>query len=198
MKRLILPAVLVAGFSFTSNAQLVHYGISLGANLTHIQGNGIERTYNPGFFGGAFARVPLDKKWDIEPEILYNYCNSKKANNFINYYNVNGYPQAQQQIRLSYLSVPLLVGYKVNKLLKLNAGPQYSFLVYDDEDLIISNKADAFKRNDFGIVAGGEVNLSIVRFFADYTYGLFNINDIDNRYKWFNSQVLVGMSFDIF
>lgn len=195
MKKNIL---LLAGsfLALTSFGQGVKYGLSLGGNLTNINGKGIKDSYFPGLIAGGFARISLNKKWGIEPEVLFNYVNTKKAPNFLELYNINGYANSNESIKLSYASVPILIGYKVNKLVTLHAGPQYDFLVYDDENLIQNNKK-AFKRNDFAVTGGAELNLSGVRFFADYVFGVTNINDIDSRYKWNNRQIFAGFNIDI-
>jgi len=199
MKRnFFLLAFIFLGITSAEAQKTINYGLSLAANATNITGNGISNSYYLGFSGGGFARINLNDKWNFQPEILYNYENSKSDASFINFYNVDGNPNASNQIKLSYISVPLLFGYKVSKLLTINAGPQYSFLVYDNEDLLLTNKADAFKRNDFGIVAGPQIDLANVRFFASYVFGLANINKIDNRYSWYNRQILVGMNFNLF
>ena len=195
MKRNIL---LCAGIFFTIavNAQSVRYGLTIGGNFTGIDGRGIKSSYYPGFIGGGFARVTLNKKWNIEPEVLFNYANTEKARNFLELYNDNGYANSSELIRLSYVSVPVLIGYKVNKLVTITAGPQYNFLVDDNENLVQNNKR-AFKLNDAGIAAGAELDLTGVRIFADYVTGVTNINDIDSRYKWYNRQVFAGFNFNI-
>jgi len=198
MKRSIFLPVLFFLFALSANSQSVNYGLSLGANLTSIKGNGINNSYYAGFIAGVFARKELNEKWNVQPEIIFNYANSKKTDNFLSYYNYNGYANADAQIRLNYLSVPILFGYKLNKHFTINTGPQYSFLVYDDEDLVIATKAVAFKRNDFGVVAGFQLRVENIRFFANYVFGLLNVNNIDDRYKWYNRQVTAGMNFNIF
>lgn len=198
MKRLIFLPALIFLFALSANAQSVDYGLSLGANLTSIKGNGINDSYNAGFIAGGFARMDINEKWNFQPEILFNYANSKKADDFINYYNYRGYANANPQIKLNYISVPILFGYKINKRFTINAGPQYSFLVYDDENLVIADKAVAFKRNDLGIVAGLQLKVENIRFFANYVFGVANVNNIDNRYKWHNRQVTAGMNFNLF
>ena len=77
MKKYIL---LCAGILFTiiSNAQSVKYGLTLGANFTKVDGNGIKSSYYPGFIGGGFARIPLSEKWQLEPEVFVNFAHTKK------------------------------------------------------------------------------------------------------------------------
>jgi len=198
MKQRIFLPVLIFLFALSANAQSINYGLSLGANLTSIKGNGLSDSYYAGFIAGGFARMELNEKWNFQPEILFNYANSKKAADFLNFYNYRGYANANTEIRLNYISVPLLFGYKLNKRFTINAGPQYSFLVYDDENLVIADKAVAFKRNDFGAVAGLQLKIENIRFFANYVFGFANVNNIDNRYKWYNRQVTAGMNFNIF
>ncbi len=78
-----------------------------------------------------------------------------------------------------------------------DAGPRYSFLLYDNENLIISAKAVAFKDGDLGVKDGVELDLANIRFFASYVVGLSNINNIDARYKWYSRQALLGFNFNL-
>lgn len=198
MKRYFCSAAIILLFTLSSNAQSINYGLSLGANFAKISGVGIQNTYNAGWFIGGFARIPLQNKWNIQPGLVYNYINSNSNSEFINAYNVNGNPNASNQIKLSYISLPVLVGYKISKLFTVDAGPRYSFLLYDNENLIIADKAVAFKDSDLGVEGGVQLNLANVRFFASYVVGVTNINDIDARYKWYSRQALLGFNFNLF
>ena len=195
MKKYIL---LCAGILFTiiSNAQSVKYGLTLGANFTKVDGNGIKSSYYPGFIGGGFARIPLSEKWQLEPEVFVNFAHTKKADNFLELYNYNGYANSDESIKLTYVSIPVLVGYKVSKLITIDAGPQCNILAYDNEDLLQNNKK-AFKPADLSATAGVELNLTGVRVFADYALGVTNVNNIDERYKWYNRQAYIGFNFNI-
>ncbi len=202
-KTLLLSAFVVIAFyghtqSVKSSAQLVQFGLTFGVNFNNIQGNGIKNSYEPGFIAGGFSRIALSKKWNIQPEVLFNFSNSKKADNFIEFYNTNGSPFADTKIRVDYVSIPVLLGYKVTRILTLQAGPQYSFLVYDDENLLEANKASAFKSSDVGIVAGASLKFDNVNFFGRYYSGLANVNNIDDRYKWRNRQVDLGLNIILF
>ncbi len=180
------------GFSQTATK----YGLTLGGNLTQISGKGINNKSSLGFIAGAFARVPLTDKWNVQPELLFNYVNAQKGSDFSEVYNDNGYQGARNAIGLSYISLPVLFDYKITKLVTLDAGPEYDFLVNDNEDLV-ANGNRAFKLNNLAMSGGAELNLGGFRFFANYVYGLTNINDIDNRYKWYQRQALIGLNFNI-
>jgi len=198
MKRYLCSAAIFFLFTLSSNAQSINYGLSLGANISKISGVGIQNAYNAGWFIGGFARIPLQNKWNIQPGLIYNYINSNSNSEFINAYNVNGNPNASNQIKLSYIGLPGLGGYKINKLFTVDAGPRYSFLLYDNENLIISNKAVAFKDSDLGVEGDLQLNLANIRFFASYVVGVTNINNIDARYKWYSRQALLGFNFNLF
>ncbi len=140
----------------------------------------------------------MHKNWNLQPELIYNFVSNNSNSEFINAYNVNGNPNANKQIKLSYISLPVLVGYKINQLFTVDAGPRHSFLVYDNENLIISDKAVAFKYSDLGFEGGLQLNLDNIRFFASYVVGLTDINNIDARYKWYSRQAQLGFDFNLF
>ena len=197
-KKLLFTSLCIVFFIFNGSAQSFHYGFEIGANMTAINGNGIKNAYAVGGLAGVVGELVLTKKWNFVPAVLYNLSNSKKGDDFLEYYNINGNPDAAAAIKLSYISVPLLFNYKISKILSVDAGPQYSFLVYDNENLLLENKASALKRNDVSIAVGPKVQLENVRFFGRYDFGVVNINNIDNRYKWYNRQFQVGMDVVVF
>lgn len=85
----------------------------------------------------------------------------------------------------------------LNNVLTLNAGPQYSILMNDDEDLLANGK-NAFKKGEFAAVAGAQVNLKSLRVYARYNIGLSDVNDIDNQDKWKNQTIQVGVGLLLF
>ena len=61
------------------------------------------------------------------------------------------------------------------------------------------NELKAFKNSDGGIRAGVQFYPSpTFNLFASYYYGILNINNIDDRYKWKNRQLHIGVSVAIF
>jgi hypothetical protein len=99
-----------------------------------------------------------------------------------------------QQIKLNYLSIPLLLRYNIGGILSLNAGPQFSILLNNDKTLL-QNGQSAFKNGDFAMVAGAQLNFKFLRIYGRYNIGLQNINDIDNKDKWTNQQIQAGIGF---
>lgn len=179
--------------TFLTNAQTFHFGPKLDANYSAITGKGIRNKYSPGFQIGGFFEYNLNKHWAIQPELLYTWSAYKKAGDFLTYYNNSGRSAAGNNINEAYVGVPLLVRYNVNKYFSVLAGPQYSYLIYDDEDLIKDEK-QAFKNYELSANVGVQVNLENVGFYARFNKGLSNINDIDERYTWKSNHVQVGIA----
>lgn len=177
----------------TVNAQTWHFGPKLDANYSAIKGNGIRNKFSPGLQIGGFAEYNLNKHLAIQPELLYTWSVYKKGSDFLTYYNNSGRSAAGNNIRLAYVSVPLLVRYNLNKTVAFLAGPQYSYLIYDDEDLIKEGR-QAFKNYEVSANVGVQVNIENVGFYARFNKGLNDINDVDDRYSWKSNHVQVGIA----
>ena len=173
-----------------------HYGLKADLDMSNISGNGMRGTFSLGFNGGAFAEYNFTPKLGIQPEVLFTQFNNKQGEDFLTYYVNSGKSDAKASIKLSYVTVPVLFSYNVNEIFSLNAGPQVSFLVYDNEDLLLRDKA-AFKNVDYGIAGGVTLHVSQVRFYGRYVYGLADVNNIDDRYKWRNQEIQLGIGVTI-
>ncbi|MCS3795349.1 porin family protein [Niastella sp. OAS944] len=177
----------------TANAQTWHFGPKLDVNYSTIKGNGLKNKFSLGFQAGGFAEYNFNKHWAIQPELLYSWSVYKKDGDFLTYYNNYGRTGAGDKVNLATISVPLLVRYNLNKTISILAGPQYSYLIYDDEDLL-KNDRKAFKNSEVSANIGVQVNLDKVGFYARYNKGLTDVNDVDERYNWKTSHIQVGMA----
>lgn len=192
-KRLLLAGVLLVFLGSAASAQGFHYGLKASLLFSTIQGKGLKSNFTPGFQGGAFAEWDLSKKWGIQPELLFTQATVKKGDDFSSFYVSASSSTARDKLKLSYVTIPLLVRYSPIKELTFNLGAQYSYLFFADENLLKYNR-DALKKSDIGAVAGVQVNVANVRFFGRYVLGLTNVNDIDDRYKWKSQQIAIGMA----
>ena len=113
----------------TTEKQKVSLGIKTGLNLSRMKLNGkipgvLESDFRRGFVAGAFVNFPFGKSpISLQPEFLY----SSMGGDIRNEYN------EQQNIRLNYFSVPLLLKYKISKKLGVFAGPQIDAIIYARE-----------------------------------------------------------------
>ncbi len=179
--------------SFVANAQSFHFGPKLDLNYSALKGDGVKNKVSAGFQAGAFAEYNFNKHWAIQPELLYTWNPYKKGDDFMTYYNNSGRSAAGTNINLAYISLPVLARYNLNKVVSVMAGPQFSYLVSEDEDLLKEGRK-AFDKTEISAAAGVQVNLGNVGFYARYVKGLNNINDVDDRYTWKSSHVQVGIA----
>ena len=195
MKKVIMSVLVLVTIVSVSQAQGVRLGVKAGANLNKISGQSFNDGFDLSYHFGGFLEVDFNKKWGIQPEVLWSQSTGKPTS-FKTVYatSVNPLLDGNQQIKLNYLSIPLLLRYNVGDILSLNAGPQYSILINKDNTLL-QNGQSAFKDGDFAMVLGAQLNFKYLRIYGRYNIGLQNINDIDNKDKWTNQQIQTGIGF---
>lgn len=193
MKRIFF--IFLFAFSLVSTqAQSFKLGLKLGTNITGLSGLSFKDGFNFGYHVGAFSEIMFSEKFGFQPELLLSENNLRTASQFSNLY-TQALPNITR-IKLQYISVPVLVNYKPIKLLTLQFGPQFGIL-RDQTVSITTNAGNAFKKGDLSMLAGAQVNLPIGRVYARYMIGLSNINDIDNRDKWTNTGLQLGIGFTL-
>jgi hypothetical protein len=188
--------VLIACVIFTqaASAQL-NFGVKGGANITKVDGKAFKDEFNYGYHLGGFVEIGLGKKWGIQPEVLFNQYQTRTDTSFRSVYENAANFSNYKNVKLNYLSIPILLNYKLANILSLQAGPQFGVLMSQDKGLVEEGK-DAFKNGDFSLLGGAQLNISKLRFTGRYFVGLNNINDISNQSKWKNQgfQLSVGLA----
>jgi hypothetical protein len=189
-----LLTVLVA-FSMTQNA-IAQFGVGLkaGANITKVEGKSFKDEFRYGYHLGGFAEIGLGDKLSIQPEVLFNQFQTRVDSTFRSVYNVRF--AENRDIKLNYLSIPILLNYKLSKSLSLQAGPQYAILMQKDKNLL-QNGREAFNSGDFSVLGGAQIKISKLRLSGRYFVGLNNINDIDNQNKWKNQGLQLSAGFSL-
>lgn len=187
--------VLLAAFMFaqTLSAQF-HVGFKAGANITKVDGRSFKEEFKWGYTAGGFAEIKLSKKLFLQPEVMLNQFNTKLDTNYNNI--VGNTLQGLSSIKLDYLSVPLLLNYKLGGgFLSLQAGPQFGILI-DKDNSLVQNTGNAFKKGDLSMLGGLQLKVGAFRFNGRYFVGLNNINDLTNDSKWKNQgfQLSVGLA----
>lgn len=195
MKGRLTIAVLLLSLSL-AKAQSFHYGVKADFNFTSVRGTGMDTQFGTGVEGGLFGDWNFSKNWSLQPELLLTQSNTKRSDDFMTYYVNSGKQNGNDAIKLTYLSVPVLVKYDINKWVSVLAGPQYNFMVFDNEDLLIDDK-DAFKKGEISGNVGAQLNLSNVSIFGRYNFGLSDINNVDDRYSWHSAHIQVGVAVKI-
>ena len=195
MKRnaFVLSILLVIA-NLPSQAQGFHFGVKAGANLFKVDGESFSQEFQFGYMAGAFAQVYVNRKWGIQPELNFNQTNYRTGSNFSAVV-----PDGVNDVKgkLNWLTIPVLLSYRPIPILSLLAGPQYGILLNQDEHLV-NNAGDAFKKGDLSVVAGAQLNLGPVMAGARYVAGLSNLNDVTNQSTWRNEGWQLYAGFRIF
>ncbi|MBB4804344.1 hypothetical protein HNP37_004431 [Flavobacterium nitrogenifigens] len=183
MKKNILSALLVMAFGF-ANAQGTgsRFGIKAGVNFPNTSSDFHENENLIGYQVGIFSEIKTDERFGIQPELIYS--THKVENKFIKEgiaYN--------NDVKLSYLNLPILAKYFVTQGLSVQAGPQIGFLMKAEENGI--NITDHVKTIDLGLSFGLGYNfLQDCSVDLRYNLGLSNPIDFhvgDENYKIKNS-----------
>lgn len=162
------PVLLLTTFLFSlffSNAQPVQIGIKGGLNLAEVAG--INTDYGKarlGWNAGLFTQIPVQDNLLIRPELLYSSkgaAYSASANS------------SEGSLRLNYISVPVLFGYRPTPKASILVGPEFGFLAKAvSKSQGITTDMTGFRHLDIGVDLGVTYNLS--RYFgmeARYNYG---------------------------
>lgn len=190
MKKLFLLSVATFLIIAVTNAQAgFRLGIKGGTNLTKFSGQSFNDGFKAGYQLGGFMEIDFSKSIGIQPEVLFSESNGTTASNLGSVLtNLN----SNQDVKLNYLSIPILLRLNATKMLTFVVGPQYSILI-NPHETTLQNGQDAFKSGDFAAVAGLQINLAPLRIYGRYAIGLNNINDISNQDSWKSQQIQLGI-----
>src|ERR1700753_1141942 len=177
-----------------TQAQGFHLGIKAGANLFKMDGESFDQEFKFGYNVGAFSEINVNSSWGIQPELLFNQTNYRTGTEFSDVYSggVSNYKG-----KLNYLSIPVLLSFRPIPLLSILAGPQFGILLNSNEHLT-DNAGQAFKKGDFSLVGGAQLNLAALKVGARYVVGLNNIDDLPNQTSWKNEGWQLYAGFRIF
>jgi len=193
MKTKLLILIACVFLTQAAMAQL-KFGLKAGANITKIDGRSFKDEFRYGYHAGGFVEIGLGGKLSIQPEVLFNQYQTRVDSSFKNVYQNAFNFSGNRDVKLNYLSVPVLVNYKLANILSLQAGPQFGILI-DQNKPLFQNGKDAFSKGDFSMLAGAQVNILKLRLTGRYIVGLNNINDVDDQNKWKNQGFQVSLGF---
>ena len=191
MKKKSLALLTIAlALTSVSFAQGFNAGVKGGVNIFKVDGKSFKEEFQFGYNVGGWAEIYFSDKWGIQPEVLWNQTNYRTANEFSSIY-----PEGLNDFKgkLNYISIPVLLSFRPAKFISFQAGPQFGILI-DEHESVFDNGVNAFKKGDFSMIGGVQLNLGGLRVGGRYVVGLANINDIDDRDEWKNQgfQLYVG------
>ena len=128
MKRLLLLSfVFLLSFGGVRAQEFFNFGVKGGVNFATLTGDDaddLDIKMRTGFHLGVLAEFMISEKFGIQPEVLYSTQGGKADMNFFD--DVLGNVDAE--LKLEYITVPVMLKYFVAPGFSLEAGPQLSFL----------------------------------------------------------------------
>jgi hypothetical protein len=184
---------IISLLSISASAQGIKFGPKLGANMGKIDGAGFNDKYSLGYHVGGFVQININKKWGIQPEVLWNQISADTVSGFkALYQNLGNQSSNFNDLKLNYLSIPILLNYSPAKMITFQAGPQFGILL-DKNNTLLQNGGNAFKNGDLSLLGGVQLNLLKLRVYGRYVIGLNDIGDVGSSEKWRNQGLQVGV-----
>lgn len=191
----LLSLVAILGVAAAVHSQgNVKFGAKAGLNVATFSGTFVSgTTVSPkvGIHAGLFVVIPVGKsKFSFVPELLVSQQGIEQELNQTSFDIDNGVISIEketQDLKLTYLNVPLMFRYYIIKKLGIELGPQFGYAIGSNSKITYTNSADPSQNQ----------NLSI-KGFED---GFFVSNGVTYSYtntmKRFDAGVNFGATFEI-
>lgn len=161
LRRLLVITLMITAFN--ANAQF-KFGLGGGVNYANFSGSDVAGSNSlMGFNGGVMMEVKLPVKLGVEADILF----STKGANY-------SFFTLSENIRLSYIDIPVVAKVYMMKVVSLHLGAQYSMLA--SANFAGDDVKDQFNSGDLAAVVGVGIDVSKLHFSARYNYGLSSID----------------------
>lgn len=166
-------------------AKRIDFGLKAGVNYSNFTDANFPTDPLVGFHAGGTIAFKITKNFMIQQDILFSTQGAKNKSDLFD----------KKDIKLYYVTIPLLVKYKTNFGFYVEAGAQAGMKV--DENVKGLNNTEFAKKVDVGAVGGigfqSKLGLGIG---ARYIYGLsklgnFDVSNINNDFKNNNAQVSI-------
>ena len=212
MKKLLLTAA-IAVFTLSSvNAQDITFGAKAGINIANLDVTDANIDSRTSLHLGVTAEFEISDTFSIQPELLYSSQGATESDteeiSSFRYVSENDW-------KLNYIQIPIMVKFYASEGLSLEAGPQIGFLASAEVDFVNTetdlltgtsdrnsgtiDAKDLVKSVDLGLNFGLGYKLdSGLNFALRYNLGLSNIYDVsetDVKIKNRVFQLSVGYTF---
>lgn len=174
----------------SAKSQFLYLGVKGALNISNLNYNNNTNTNSKmGINVGFLAHIHASEKWALQPEVMYS---TEGASTII-------IPQGTVVTKLNYLHFPVLLQYSFTKGLRLQGGPQLSFLLRSatkTRNLVVNN--NLYSSPSLSIPLGVSfVSHSGMGIDARYVFGLSNINNNINGPVIENNVLQVGVFYQI-
>lgn len=166
-----------------ASAQSIKLGAKVGATTYKLDGVSFSDEFKWGYHIGGTAELMFSPTFGIQPEVLFNQSNIQTGFSFDTLYR-SANPGTLKDVKLNYLSIPVLLNWRPSPFITFQAGPQFSILM-SKERTLLKDGQEAFKNGNVSILGGVQLNILAFRVYGRYGVGLTNLNNIENNSdKW--------------
>jgi Outer membrane protein beta-barrel domain len=157
---------------FTENkcaAQKIKMGLKGGVNFSNVHGSafpGDTAGTLTGFHAGGFITIKLPFV-SIQPELLISTAGTKLRTNDV-----------AQKIKLTYISMPVMIQVKLFPAFYIEAGPQFSYKI--NEEISTSGLRGFINNLDVAVGGGIGFKLLFLRIYGRYMAGISKVGDFDS------------------
>jgi len=166
----------------------LYVGIKIGSNFSYLSGNNWSNGVKSNMLGGVFAGIK-GLGFGAQAEGLFEQSEYTTGNGFYglykDYYNRNSDSLKQGTFRVTKLSLPLLLQFKVAKLFWLQTGVQFYGIVsvHDFNGLVKDSKALFRSGNTAGVI-GTAFHFRNADIGARAIFDFQNLNNISSADVW--------------
>jgi len=134
----------------------VRFGVKAGLNFSHMNFSKgspppeipISTNWQPGILIGVAVIIPVLENFYFQPEYLFTQMGGKVE-------------EENLQYKINYISLPVILKYRVFNRLSLLGGPQFDLLINGNEEMGGNNSSieHSIEHRSIGIMGGVEVSL---------------------------------------
>jgi hypothetical protein len=159
----------------------VYLGMKVGANYSNVydtDGDSFQTDAKFGLAAGLFVEIPITKYFGVQPELLFSQKGFKAEGNLLG----STYTVTRTS---NFIDLPLLVAIKPSQVLTVLVGPQYSFLLsqnnkFDNGTTSIDQEEEFdnenLRKNTLCFTGGIDINLDKMVVSARAGWDLFKNN----------------------
>jgi len=157
-------------------AQGIGVGIKAGANFANYSSDDVETESATSYHVGAYANFKLSEKFGITPEVLW----SSQGGDIDNV-----------EFKTNYVTVPVMLRWRIIDLISVEAGPQFNVLTSADSNG--QDVKDQFESPSYSAAFGALAHLPLgFTFGLRYVAGLTDISTSDDKITDNNFQIWAG------
>ncbi len=165
-----LFTILLFSVMTTSYAQEFTFGPKAGINIANISFSGSDYSTKSllGVYIGAFGNYEINEKTSVQPEVLFMTGGTKWTYDFsdggviVTEGRAAAPLSVSGKIKTNYISIPVLLQYKITDEIYAEAGPQYNLLLSIKQTINGGSEEDIkeyYKSGTFGISVGAGYDL---------------------------------------